>query len=157
MRTGKKCGMNMRLATVAAALGARAFTASAALAQQPIPSYARADESIAGTISRVDGTTIYVHDQRGFDDRVSLHDGTIINPTGLRLSRGQSVTIHGLSNGGTFEAAEIDTPYHMDYAYAPYPVYGPYGYPYAYGYPYGGPWGGPWGYGPRFGFGFRFR
>jgi hypothetical protein len=108
---------------------------------------------ISGVVASVDGNTVYVHDDRGFTDRVQLRDGTIINPTGLRLSRGQTVTIHGVSNGPVFEAAQIDTPYNKTYAYAA-PAYGPVYpyYPYGYGYY-------PGYYGPiyNFGIGFRFR
>jgi hypothetical protein len=70
------------------------------------------DEVIHGTIASLEGQyTIYVHDQRGFVDTVRLHDGTIINPTGLTLEPGQSVEIHGRTDGHVFDANEIDTPY----------------------------------------------
>jgi hypothetical protein len=99
---------------------------------------------------------VYVRDDRGFTDRVQLRDGTIINPTGLTLSRGQTVTIHGVSNGPVFDAAQIDTPYNKTYAYAA-PAYGPVYPPYPY-YPYGYGYY-PGYYGPiyNFGIGFRFR
>jgi hypothetical protein len=77
---------------------------------------------------------------------VSLHDGTIINPTGLTLAPGEAVTIEGQPAGGTFVANEIDTPYGYAYAY-PYPVYRAYPYPvYGFGVHVGG---------RGFGFGFR--
>ncbi len=117
----------------------------AAAQTSPLPSYASGDESIRGRIAAIDGKyQLQLHDDRGFIDKVSLHDGTIINPTGLRLAPGQSVTIHGHTAGKTFEANEIDT------AYANYgvPAYGPYAYPY-YGYAY------PYGPYPVFGLGFR--
>jgi hypothetical protein len=72
------------------------------------------DETIRGTIASVDGTTVYVHDERGFVDTVKLHDGTIINPTGITLTSGQSVEIHGRTDGHVFSANEIDTPYQED-------------------------------------------
>jgi len=73
------------------------------------------DEVIHGTIASLEGQyTIYVHDQRGFVDTVRLHDGTIINPTGLTLEPGQSVEIHGRTDGHVFDANEIDTPYNVD-------------------------------------------
>jgi hypothetical protein len=75
------------------------------------------DEVIHGTIASLEGQyTIYVHDQRGFVDTVRLHDGTIINPTGLTLAPGQSVEIHGRTDGHVFDANEIDTPYNEDAA-----------------------------------------
>ena len=147
--------MDARFLTVGV-LGALVATASVANADDGMPSYARPDEVIHGVVASVDGTTVYVHDDRGFTDRVQLRDGTIINPTGLTISRGQTVTIHGVSNGPVFDAAQIDTPYNKTYAYAASaygPVYRPYAYyPYAYGYY-------PGYYGPiyNFGIGFRFR
>jgi hypothetical protein len=127
-----------------------ALAASAALvtlavpaAAQPAapPSYAvQGEEQIQGTIRSIDGKyAISVRDRRGFIDNVQLHDGTIINPTGLRLAPGQRVTIYGRADGNTFAANEIDTPYQTVLV----PAYGYY--PYGY-YPYG----------PRYGFGLRF-
>lgn len=112
-----------------------------------LPSYASGEEVIRGRIAFIDGKYhLRVRDDRGFVDNVTLHDGTVINPTGLRLSPGQSVTIMGHNGGKSFAANEIDTPYanygYPAYAYPPYP-YGYYPYPYP---PY-----------PAFGFGFRDR
>jgi hypothetical protein len=107
--------LSRRLAAGAAAL-ALTFVPLAALAQD-VPSYARpavsnADETIHGRIRSVDGAfNISVDDDRGFIDSVQLHEGTIINPTGLTLSEGMSVTILGVNAGDTFDANEIDTPY----------------------------------------------
>jgi hypothetical protein len=108
------------------------------------PSYANpaiaGTDTIRGTIASVNGKyNISVRDERGYIDNVTLHDGTIINPTGLTLAPGQAVTIDGSANGPTFIANQIDTPYYAYYAY-------PYGYGYGYGYP-----------GPVFGVGFGFR
>jgi hypothetical protein len=44
-------------------------------------------------------------------DRVQLHPGTIINPTGITLSPGMVVSILGYNSGPYFDANEIDTPY----------------------------------------------
>jgi hypothetical protein len=106
------------------------------------PSYAAADETIAGRIRSVDGAfALSVDDDRGFIDTVELHAGTIINPTGLTLSPGMSVTILGVNAGPVFSANEIDTPYAYD-GPLPTPVYfGP-----GYWYP-----GFAYGYGPAFG------
>lgn len=104
-----------------------------------IPSYAHPVDTIQGTISRFDGpTTMYVRDAKGYIDRVTLHKGTIINPTGIKLVPGFSVTITGQPDGSAFVANEIDTPYHIVDVY-------PYGYPYAYpafGLGFGFGWGG---------------
>lgn len=124
---------------------------SYAHAEQPArpqpPNYARADETIGGTISGFDGKYgLLVRDNRGFIDRVQLHDGTIINPTGLRLAVGMSVTIRGRSEGPSFAAYQIDTPYQLyppAYEYPEYPAYPAYVYPY-YGYYWGGPYWRRW-------------
>jgi hypothetical protein len=120
------------------------------IAVQAEPSYARHDESIHGRITSFDGRyQLLVRDDRGYTDRVALHDGTVIHPVGLRLASGLSVTIRGRNDGATFVAYEIDAPYNIappaySYspyapypAYAPYPVYVPvYNYPYYPYYPY---------------------
>ncbi len=118
--------------------------APSGLCAQQVPSYANAaaEETLKGTITGFDGAyTVYVRDVRGYTDNISLHQGTIINPTGIRLQAGMRVTIYGHANGPTFEANQIDTPY---------PAYPPY-----YGYPYYGGWSpGPYAYGPYWGAGF---
>jgi hypothetical protein len=117
-----------------------------AAAAQDVPSYAQpttisTDETIHGRIRSVDGAfNISVDDDRGFVDSVELHQGTIINPTGLTLSAGMSVTILGTNGGSTFEANEIDTPYSYS-GPLPTPVY--------YGPGYWAP-GFAYGYGPSF-------
>jgi len=103
------------------------------------PSYAQPqDETIHGRIYSINATfNITVTDDNGYMDNVELHQGTIINPTGLTLAPGMEVTIVGYSAGSAFEANEIDTPY--TYAGpAPVPVYfGPgWWYP-GFGYGYG--------------------
>jgi hypothetical protein len=115
------------------------------IAVQAQPSYARHDESIRGRITSFDGRyELRVRDERGYVDRVTLHDGTIIHPVGLRLASGLSVLVRGRNDGATFVAYEIDAPYtiappaYTYPAYAPYPAYPPYGYPeyVPYSYPY---------------------
>jgi hypothetical protein len=111
--------MNIKVAFLT--FGALALPALpiAALAQ-PVPQYAQQTEQIRGTIASIAGQyTIYVRDDRGYVDTVQLHDGTIINPTGLTLASGQSVTILGSTDGRQFDADEIDTPYTIDDGYAP--------------------------------------
>ena len=98
---------------------------------QPAPS----GEEIQGTVASINSTfNITVNDNRGFADNVDLHQGTIINPTGIGLRPGMSVTILGYNRGQVFEANQIDTPYSQvefgppyPYPYPPY-VYGPYPY-----------------------------
>src|SRR5471032_556388 len=109
----------------AALLAVAAFSApAAAFAQQtpdasagaPPPTYARpasnGEETIHGRISSFDGKYhLNVRDDRGFVDSVDMHQGTIINPTGLELQPGMTVTIVGYNRGRTFAANQIDTPY----------------------------------------------
>jgi hypothetical protein len=130
----------------------------------PAPSYGSTDETIQGRIASFDGAySLQVRDDRGYIDNVALQQGTVINPTGIRLSPGMAVTIHGVNRGHTFAALVIDTPYS---SYGPVAVY-PYGYP-AYGYPvypyplYGYGYGYPYsrisiGFGFGFGGGRRWR
>jgi hypothetical protein len=125
-------------------------------ADEKLPSYARqnqtnAEETLHGHIASIPGKFhLELQDKRGFVDTVELHQGTIINPTGLSLAPGMSVTILGYAHGSVFEANQIDTPYTASYNYVP--DYIPY---YDYGYPVGAypAWG--WGantiYGPGFG------
>lgn len=140
----------------AAFAGAIGLLSAAPVLAQPVPSYASgtSDETIRGTVAAVNGPyNIAVRDARGFIDNVNLHQGTIINPTGLTLEPGQSVTILGHNDGSAFSANEIDTPYQTLAAVPFYPAYGYYGYPY------------PYGFGPAYhvglhfgrGFGFGFR
>ena len=113
----------------------------AAFAVAALPAVASAQaapgEEIQGTVQSINGTwNITVLDNNGYLDNVGLHQGTIINPTGLTLAPGMSVTIEGYTDGNIFQANEIDTPYQYSGA-LPVPVYyGPgYWYPgYAYGY-----------------------
>jgi len=121
----------------------------AALAQQPeqpLPSYAKpgyatTEQTIHGRVTVVNGTYMEIADTNGYTDRIQLHQGTIINPTGIRLAPGMSVTIMGHNSGHLFLANEIDTPYQNDAPYAygpyPYPYYGPPVY-FGFGFGYGG-------------------
>jgi hypothetical protein len=126
------------------------FAPRAALAQQPdqpLPSYAKpgyatTEQTIHGRVTLVNGSYMEMRDSNGYIDRIQLHQGTIINPTGIRLAPGMSVTIMGHTSGNTFLANQIDTPY----TYGPDYAYGP-SYPYPY-YPYP--------YGPNFSLGFGF-
>jgi hypothetical protein len=112
--------------------------------QQPLPSYASGEEEIHGRISQIGGKyQISVRDDRGFIDSVMLHDGTIINPTGLTLQSGQAVSILGHTDGKNFDANEVDTPYRYGGGW----YRGPYYSAWVGG---GGYWGGPRFYG-RFG------
>jgi hypothetical protein len=108
----------------AAILSAALITPAIASAQDYAP--AGQDQQIQGTVGSINGTwNITVADANGYADSVALHQGTIINPTGLTLEPGMSVTIDGYADGPNFDATEIDTPYQYS---GPAPVavyYGP--------------------------------
>ena len=85
---------------------------------QDVPSYAQSadeapgDQQLRGRITDFDGGyNLTVRDERGYIDNVALHPGTIINPTGLTLAPGMTVSILGYNEGDAFAANEIDTPY----------------------------------------------
>jgi hypothetical protein len=134
----------------ATAILVAALTLPAMAAELPSyaqPSGATADEqSIAGTIDGFSGRYgMTLRDDRGYVDRLQLHPGTLILPTGLRLEIGMHVTIRGHADGDVFDVDEIDAPdayaspgYGSSMPYAEPVPYGFYGYPYGYyGYPYG--------------------
>ncbi len=138
---------------LAATLATAVFALPAIAKAQSAPSYAdpgygnNGEETIHGRVYTIDGTfDIRVSDDRGFVDHVHLHQGTIINPTGLTLAPGMDVTVLGYNAGSVLEANEIDTPYSYD-GPAPVPVY------------YGPGWWYPgydYGYGPSFSLGLVF-
>jgi hypothetical protein len=65
--------------------------------------------TLSGTIAVFDGKYhLQLRDERGSLDDVTLHRGTVITPTGQRLTSGMHVTISGTTNGGSLDADEID-------------------------------------------------
>jgi hypothetical protein len=161
-------------AATAVAVPALALAQSAAPAPsyaQPQPSYSSPEDVVHGQIVAFDGGfNLQVRDEHGFVDTIALHQGTIINPTGLRLTPGMTVTVHGVNHGRELDANEIDTPYTTYgavpvypypvavapyYAY-PYGLYPAYGYGFGYGYPAFSV-GIGFGIGPRYGHGVIFR
>jgi opacity protein-like surface antigen len=116
-----------------AAAAALALAAPVAAQAQEVPSYAAVqnDQQIQGRVTGFDGAyNLQVRDNNGYVDNVELHDGTIINPTGLALAPGMIVSILGDSAGPVFDANEIDTPYAFEnavpfYAGHPWDYYGP--------------------------------
>jgi len=110
------------------AVAAAALITPAIASAQDIPAYASAGtgQQIQGTISAINGEwNITIADSSGYNDSVALHQGTIINPTGLTLEPGMNVTVDGYADGSNFDANEIDTPYQYQ---GPPPVavyYGP--------------------------------
>jgi hypothetical protein len=136
----------MLLRFLRAAMLALAFLVPEAAMAQTAPSYAMSqaastsdDDQIRGRVVAFDGRyDLTVRDERGYTDNVELHEGTIINPTGLTLAPGMIVSVLGYNAGSYYSANEIDTPYTF---------YG--GDPYFLGH--------PWNYyGPSVSFGFFF-
>ncbi|HYZ17473.1 MAG TPA: hypothetical protein VE591_13775 [Candidatus Acidoferrum sp.] len=128
-----------RFFTSALIVAALAVPFAAQAAETPSFASTSAEETVEGLISSINGKYgLTVRDNRGFIDNVTLHDGTIINPTGLQLQPGMHVTILGHADQATFAANEIDTP--VQYVAAAYP----------YAYP-------TFGFGFGFGFGDRFE
>lgn len=154
------------LRLIAAFIAALFIATPLAASAQIAPSYAGnapdGDAQIHGRILTFDGAYgVQVKDEKGYVDNVQLHQGTIINPTGLTLAPGMIVSIMGYNAGSYFAANQIDTPYTY---YAGLPYYG--GHPWNYygpsvslgfffgnpGWWHGGNFGGPYHYvgGARF-------
>jgi hypothetical protein len=80
----------------------------AAYADAPSAVGASGGQTINGVISAVDGEhRLTLRVGRGLEDSVTLHRGTIINPTGLQLEPGMKVAIAGRADGNTFDAEKI--------------------------------------------------
>ncbi len=92
----------------------RSIFAAAALALSlgvPLLASAEPQSRIVGTVTDFHGKYgLVVRDQRGALAEVTLHQGTIIKPTGLRLERGMKVIIIGQASPETFAAGRIDAP-----------------------------------------------
>jgi hypothetical protein len=122
-------------ALAAFTLTAVGFSAPIAAQAQDVPSYAQPAPSgegqIRGRITSFDGAfSVIVRDERGYNDNVQLHPGTIINPTGITLAPGMVVSILGYNAGSYFSANEVDTPYTYYsgipyYSGHPWDYYGP--------------------------------
>ncbi len=111
---------------IAAPLAAQAQDVPSYAAGQP--SYASGEENVHGRVVAFDGAySLRVRDERGYVDNVQMHQGTIINPTGITLEPGMIVSIMGYNAGGYLAANEIDTPYTF---YGGVPWYG--GHPWYY-------------------------
>jgi hypothetical protein len=122
----------------------RAIVAAAAAGAIALPLGANAaipgETQVRGTITAINGKyDLHVRDRNGDVDDVLMHQGTIINPTGLTLEPGMHVTVVGNTAGQTLDASEIDTPYQISYVQPIDPYFdGP-----GWGFGWGG-WG--WGY-----------
>ena len=137
--------MNVRIALSAAVTTALAAAAGPSFAAASGPTHTQVKGTIASISSKFD---FEVQQKNGGYVPVHMHQGTIINPTGLTLQSGMQVTVLGISRGNAIAANEVNTPYHYtQQQYAPAPLYpygayngfgpGIYGAPiYGYGFPY---------------------
>jgi hypothetical protein len=95
-----------RRARFAIASGAIALSLAA-----PLIASAQPRSLIAGTVVDFHGKYgLVIRDPRGALAEVTLHQGTIIKPVGLRLERGMKVIVIGQAAKETFAAGEIDAP-----------------------------------------------
>jgi hypothetical protein len=119
----------------AASLLCAAAAAAPLTAGAQAPSYATRGETIHGTIAAVQNVNhLFVADDRGYTDDVTLRTRAAILSNGVRLEPGQRVTIEGSAAGPTFLATRIttegrsyasdSTTYSTAYA-VPVPVYYP--------------------------------
>lgn len=125
-----------------------------------VPAYATPahEQTLRGTIAGFDGKYhLRLRDERGWFDDVTLHQGTVITPRGLRLQPGMRVTIRGAADGTTFDADEIEapdetapgSPYDMQYGTVGTWSSSPYGWNNTFYSPFGGYYYPPYGwYGP---------
>ena len=79
---------------------------------QEVPSYAQplGDARLSGTVVRFAAGSydLGLLDDRGFVDRILLHQGTIIVPIGIDLAPGMRISVVGRNAGASFVANEID-------------------------------------------------
>lgn len=67
--------------------------------------YGHGMKSDRGVIASVNGTNVRLEDGR----TIFLHNGTVINPTGITLRAGQRISVMGTRGGrGAINANEID-------------------------------------------------
>jgi hypothetical protein len=72
---------------------------------------ASGNDTIQGVIKTINGRYgLTVTDNGGGLEGVTMHQGTIINRSGLRLATGMLLIIVGHRDGSTFDANKIDAP-----------------------------------------------
>lgn len=96
---------------LAASLGAIALFASLAIAPASAQSYGYGGhhQDVDGVVTYFNRFDLRLHVGPGQDVAVRLHQGTVINPTGITLRPGMRVDIHGYAGRyGKIEANRID-------------------------------------------------
>ena len=107
--------------------------AAATIAFVPLAAAAQPAETIAGTIASVQNTNhVFLNDDRGYVDDVTIRTSADVAANGVRLVPGERVRITGNADRGTFVAnsitslvpsyASAEAPY-ATAAYYPAPVY----------------------------------
>ena len=120
--------MNTKTLTAALIIASTIGATSGQAMAQTAPTYATQDQQIHGRVISFDGAyTLQVRDDQGYVDNVQLHQGTVINPTGITLSPGMVVSVDGYNTGSAFAANEVDTPYTF-YSGVPYYLGHPWNY-----------------------------
>jgi hypothetical protein len=112
--------MNTLTQTLAVALVLGATAAASAQTKTAVPStpvtaapqYALSrEQTVHGVITSINGKYgLTVKVGQADMDSVTMHRGTIINPTGLQLRPGMQVTITGYPDSGSFDVDKIDAP-----------------------------------------------
>jgi len=99
-------------ATMAGVFAIALVAPLAASAQPPAPTApAGARAHLIGTITDFHGKYgVVVRDAHGALVTVQLHQGTVIEPVGLRLERGMVVVLAGTAETGAFAADRVDVP-----------------------------------------------
>jgi hypothetical protein len=157
----------LRPLTFAVAFSAAALVSPALAIAQTSPDQPLPNETIKGTIvSWTSDETLWLSDDRGYNDAVSVGEQTAIAPGRSALVPGARVTIRGYNGGRWFDALQINVtgagtavapaqapPAASQLASDPPPAYAPYpAYPYAYGYPYAYAYAYPYAYGYPYGY-----
>jgi hypothetical protein len=99
----------------------RYISSALIIASLALPAAARADsysfathsgdQTLHGVIASIDGKyALTVRNDRAGSEKVMLHGGTVIDPTGLQLMPGMQVTISGHPDATTFDADKIEAP-----------------------------------------------
>lgn len=102
------------VAATTAVASAQTTTTLTRPARTPIRSMQNAltgELTFHGAITSVNGKYgLTVRDDQGGTETVALHQGTVINPTGLQLMPGMQVTFTGHPDSGTFDVNQMDAP-----------------------------------------------
>jgi hypothetical protein len=81
---------------------------AATLCMSPLAVFAQSGETINGTVKSVQGANhLYLYDDRGYVDDVSIRSNTRVALNGPQLLPGERIRISGAADGSTFLANSI--------------------------------------------------